>query len=196
MTFEKIAIPLPEFFVLYNGTASYPDRETVRLSDSFIEGASLGISKTELPNLELTAQVININQGRNEAIARRCKRLNEYSAFIAKARDYERELGNRGEALKQAIKYCREHEILKKFLEEHGSEVMNMLITEWNWDDALAVRFEDGEKRGREEGREEGREGRDAEILRYLNDGHSAEDLKKLLQGGRAPAAQGVGSRE
>jgi predicted transposase YdaD len=28
---------------------------------------------------------------------------------------------------------------------------MNMLITEWNWDDALAVRFEEGMEKGREE---------------------------------------------
>ena len=41
-----------------------------------------------------------------------------------------------------------EQNILKDFLEENSSEVMNMLITEWNWDDAREV--------WREEGREEG----------------------------------------
>ena len=33
-----------------------------------------------------------------------------------------------------------------------------MLITEWNTDDALAVRFEEGLEEGFEKGREEGRE--------------------------------------
>jgi flagellar biosynthesis/type III secretory pathway protein FliH len=33
-----------------------------------------------------------------------------------------------------------------------------MLFTEWNWDDALAVRFEEGREEGREEGLEKGRE--------------------------------------
>jgi hypothetical protein len=28
--------------------------------------------------------------------------------------------------------------------EENGTEVMNMLMTEWNWDDALAVHYEEG----------------------------------------------------
>jgi predicted transposase YdaD len=37
------------------------------------------------------------------------------------------------------------------FLELHSSEVYNMLFTEWNWDDALAVRFEEGREEGREE---------------------------------------------
>jgi predicted transposase/invertase (TIGR01784 family) len=30
-----------------------------------------------------------------------------------------------------------------------------MLFTEWNWDDALAVRFEEGREEGIEKGREE-----------------------------------------
>jgi len=30
-----------------------------------------------------------------------------------------------------------------------------MLLTEWNWDDALACRYEEGLEEGREEGREE-----------------------------------------
>jgi predicted transposase/invertase (TIGR01784 family) len=35
----------------------------------------------------------------------------------------------------------------------HLREVMNMLLTEWNWDDALAVREQEGEARGRQEGK-------------------------------------------
>jgi predicted transposase/invertase (TIGR01784 family) len=45
---------------------------------------------------------------------------------------------------------------LKEFPELHSSEVVNMLFTEWNWDDALAVRFEEGWEKGREEGLERG----------------------------------------
>jgi predicted transposase/invertase (TIGR01784 family) len=33
-----------------------------------------------------------------------------------------------------------------------------MLFTEWNWDDALAVRYAEGREEGREEGWEKGRE--------------------------------------
>jgi predicted transposase/invertase (TIGR01784 family) len=74
---------------------------------------------------------------------------------------------------------------------------MNMLLTEWNWDDALAVRYEEGletgmekglEKgleRGREEGLEKGREegrleGRE-ETARYaLMKGMSPEDVSEI----------------
>ena len=51
--------------------------------------------------------------------------------------------------------YCRDHDILKEFLEANASEVVNMLMTEWNWDDALAVRYEEGLEEGIEKGREE-----------------------------------------
>ncbi|MDR2702041.1 MAG: hypothetical protein LBB72_06400 [Spirochaetaceae bacterium] len=52
--------------------------------------------------------------------------------------------------MRKAVRYCREHDILKEFLERNATEVMNMLMTEWNWDDALAVRFEEGREEGRE----------------------------------------------
>jgi predicted transposase/invertase (TIGR01784 family) len=68
--------------------------------------------------------------------------------------------------VKAAVKYCVNHGILKDFLELHSSEVFNMLFTEWNWDDALAVRFEEGREEGREEGLEKGREEGREEIAR------------------------------
>jgi hypothetical protein len=33
--------------------------------------------------------------------------------------------------------------------------MFNMLFTEWNWDDTLTVRFEEGREEGWEKGREE-----------------------------------------
>jgi hypothetical protein len=51
----------------------------------------------------------------------------------------------------RSMRYCRENGILKEFLEKNGTEVMNMLLTEWNMDDALEVRFEEGMEEGREE---------------------------------------------
>ena len=53
---------------------------------------SLGLSEKETPALELVVKVININHGKNEEIVQRCKVLAQYSAFIAKAREFEAEL--------------------------------------------------------------------------------------------------------
>ena len=55
---------------------------------------------------------------------------------------------SRAEAIRLAVKYCCNHDILKESLEKHSTEVQNMLITEWNMDDALAVRYEEGMEEG------------------------------------------------
>jgi predicted transposase/invertase (TIGR01784 family) len=62
------------------------------------------------------------------------------------------------EAVRKAVEYCLKNDILKEFLEKHATEVMGMLMTEWNMDDALAVRYREGREEGIEEGWEGGRE--------------------------------------
>ena len=152
---KRITIPRPEFFVLYNGAAAYPDETTLKLSDTFESGCALGLGGKGTPALELEVKVININMGRNDRIVKRCETLAGYSAFVGKVVEYQREKEDREAAIKKAIKYCVDHDILKDFLVQNSSEVINMLMTEWNWDDALAVRFEEGLEEGREEGLEE-----------------------------------------
>ena len=152
---KELPIPRPEFFVLYNGTKPYPDEQTLRLSDAFEKLKSLGLEEKDFPALELVVKVININEGRNREIAERCKKLSEYSAFVAKARVFEKELGNREKAVKEAVKYCEKHDILKEFLKQHGTEVLSMLYTEFKLDDALAVRYEEGCEEGFVEGQRE-----------------------------------------
>ena len=174
---KKISLPRPEFFVLYNGTAPYKDEEELRLSDAFEETGSLGIIEKGSPTLELTVRVVNINQGRNEGITRKCKTLAEYCAFVEKVREYEKETGNLEGAIKKAVVYCRENDILKEFLEKNATEVINMLMTEWNWEDALAVRYEEGIEEGLEKGRETERE----ELARKaLAEGISHEQIHKI----------------
>lgn len=166
---KKIALARPEFIVLYNGTAAYPDRQTIRLSDSFEEALSLGISKESLPPLELIAKVYNINEGHNAELIRRSETLDGYSVFIAKVREYEAEITGTEKraltkdelkaAMTKAIKWCITHNKIKDFLEEKSSEVINMLITEWDWDKYVAVQrreaVEEGIMKGLEKGLEE-----------------------------------------
>ena len=155
---KPLSIPKPEFFVLYNGKDPYPDEQVLKLSDLFETLEELGLPEKPILSLELNVRVININEGRNIDIASKCRKLSEYSAFIAKVREFERELGDKAETMKAAIKYCLNHDILKEFIQSHASEVENMLLTEWNMDDALAVRYEEGIEKGLERGLEKGRE--------------------------------------
>ena len=174
---NPLFIPRPEFFVLYNGTDSFPDNKIYRLSEAFIELEGLEFTGKDTPALELTVRVININEGRNKPIAARCKKLAEYSAFVARARAFEIKLGDREKAIKEAVKYCEKHDILREFLKLHASEVLGMLFTEFNLDDALAVRFDEG----REEGIEEGRVNEKLEIARnLLCEGATFEFIQKI----------------
>jgi len=158
-----------------------PEEEIIRLSDSFNKLKSLGLTEKDLPSLELIVRVININEGKNRGIVERCKKLSEYSAFIAKVREFEKGLGSFEEAITKAIKYCQKHDILKVFLELHGTEVVSMLMTEWNWDDALAVRFEEGWEGGLEKGREEGQEAVKVTIAKnLLSKGSTPEFVREI----------------
>jgi hypothetical protein len=182
---RRVVIPRPEFYVLYNGVTPYPDRERLKLSDAFEKAGFFGLPEKGSAALELEVNVININEGKNEAIAKRCKTLAGYSVFVAKVRAFEGETGDRTEAMKRAVKYCRDHDILKEFLEKNATEVMNMLITEWNIEDAKKVWYEDGMEKGMEKGREEGREEGDArgreEVARNaLAQGASLEFIQKI----------------
>jgi len=157
---KLIKIPTPEFIVLYNGRDEFPDFKELRLSDAF---------KTKgKGNLELVASVYNINKGRNADIANKSPVLNGYNELIAEV-NKNRETMELAEAIVAAIKSCVERNILVYFLEKYASEVLNMLFTEWNLDDAIAVRCE------------EAREDRDEEILNLIEKGYTAADIKNHL---------------
>jgi hypothetical protein len=151
---KQLTLPRPEFFVLYNGTASYPDEATLKLSDVFESAEALGISAKGAPALELVVRVLNINEGRNAGIAERCMPLAGYSSFVAKVREYGGGGLSKEEAVKKAVMYCLDHGIMRGYLETHATEVINMLTAEWNWEDAKQVWQEEAREEGREEGLE------------------------------------------
>jgi hypothetical protein len=178
---RRISIPRPEFFVLYNGTAPYPDEKVLRLSEMFEDISSFGFSE-ESATLELEVKVININSGRNSTIVNQSKTLAGYSLFVSKVRENIQSGLEKEPAMKQAIIYCRDHDVLKEFFENNASEVLNMLMTEWNWDDAKQVWFEEGREEGWEKGLEKGWEGSREYFLQLLNEGLSVEEIKQRLE--------------
>jgi hypothetical protein len=108
----------------------------------------LDLPPNETPNLELIAKVININFGKCPEILERDKTLEDYSYFIYLVGNYKKQGINLEDAIVRAIKDCMSQNKLKEYLEKHGSEVVNMLLTEWNMEDALRVRAEDGREEG------------------------------------------------
>jgi len=175
----KLSIPWPEFYVLYNGLEPAPDAAVLRLSDLFEKPGDLGLAGKSKPLLDLEVKVININEGRNEEVVKRCRKLQEYSIFMGRVRGYFKEFGSKKESIVEAIKYCDRHDILREYLEIHGSEVLNMILTEWNTEDAIAFAKEEG----RGEGREEGEEKASIKIARNLLAEGSTPDFVQKITG-------------
>ena len=149
-----LKLPSPRYVVFYNGLKEEPDRQDLKLSDSFI--------KTDgSPCLECTAQVININFGRNEELMEACRKLHEYAYFVEKVREYLKEGLTLEASIDQAVVHCINENILKEFLEKHRGEVKNVILTEYDEKLHSKTLYEEGKAAGIQEGRTVGiQEGR------------------------------------
>lgn len=115
-----------------------------------------------------------------------CCPLYEYSAFIQKIRDYLETGGTRDEAIARGMADCVRDGIMVDFIQAHGTEVRNMLFTEFNMEDALEVRgeerFLEGKKLGKAEGKAEGKADEIRIIRRKLLKGLSTKEISELLE--------------
>jgi predicted transposase/invertase (TIGR01784 family) len=160
---KLIKIPKPDFIVLYNGDKEYPDTAELKLSDAFED--------VDIPDLlELTVRVYNINDGRNKEILEKSKSLSDYAAFIDLIKKNKTKGFSLEKSVKEAIKYCIANGIMKEYLEAHASEVSNMLYAEFNMDDALQMRFEEGKD-----------EALESVALKMLMKGDSPKDVAEIV---------------
>lgn len=67
----------------------------------------------------------------------------KYSTFVQTVRNYRISGEPLTNAIKPAILDCMQKGIMTDFLQKHGSEVVNMLFTEFNMEEALQVRGEE-----------------------------------------------------
>lgn len=147
---KALEIPNPSFIVLYNGTEKMPDYYTMNLSDHYK-------LKEESPALQLTVKVYNVNEDKESELLTRCRILREYSRFVAIVRKHTEEGTMNNEVVQKILKECREEGILTDFLEEHGTEAVNMLFLEMTEEEARELSKQDGYEEGRKDGVEQGR---------------------------------------
>ncbi|MCL1956100.1 MAG: hypothetical protein FWF63_02150, partial [Fibromonadales bacterium] len=110
----------------------------------------------------------------------RSEKLKGYEIFIYLVKEYVKSM-DRDSAIKRAIGDCIRQDVLKDFLKEHGSEVHNMLLSGWNWDDAKRVWQREAMEDGIDIGVGKGREERDNEILALIEKGYTSADIKNHL---------------
>ena len=163
---KQIPLPRPEFHVFYTGSKDTLDTEQMRLSDAYMEGEG------DI-HLELKVTFHNIAYGSEKMLLRMSRPLHDYSFFLNCIKTNIAGGMERVRAIREAMRYCMEHDVMKEFLQEHESEVIDMVNFEWNQKDfEEAIRedgIEQGMARGREEGREEGRaKGREEEKSAFI----------------------------
>ena len=159
-----VFLPTPEFYTFYNGKEKWEKEKELRLSDAYIV-------KDGEPSLELKVKVINIRPEEHHEILEKCQVLKEYSQFMEIVQNYQ--ISGEEEPYKKAIKECIEKGILADYLMRKGSEVVNMLLDEYDYETDIEVQREEAREEGRKLGREEGRmqgreEGREEERKEFL----------------------------
>lgn len=150
---KRIAIPEPKFIVLYNGTDELPQHYQQRLSDAFVK-------KSKSPMIDLVVDVWDINYDASNQLLKESVGLESYSKFVETVRAMKETGLTLGESLKAIICAGNQSKAMQEFLIKYGSEVENMLMTEWKWEDAIKVErkeaMEEGLAKGRSEGLAEG----------------------------------------
>ena len=149
---KLVKLPVPEFYVFYNGKDDYPTESVMKLSDAFMQLDGKLKNQFENANypLEISVKVININVDKENPILKRCEALKQYSEFIEQVR-FNIE-NNVPEPLTNAIKQAIKKGFLSDYLNRKSTEVQNMLLAEYDYDTDIAVQrresFEDGLSQG------------------------------------------------
>ena len=169
----RIQISTPYYVVFYNGTKDQPDRQLMRLSDSYT------VKGEEPPCLEMTALVLNVNLGHNRELMEKCRKLQEYAQFVAAVRRYHEKDADLTTAINHAIDECIQNNILAEFLIKNRAEVMDMLWYEYNEEEHIAsekeISFAEGETAGKIRGKAE-------DILELLEDlGEIPQELQETV---------------
>ena len=157
---KLVKLPIPEFYVFYNGKDDYPTESIMKLSDAFIQLDDELKNQFENANypLEISVKVININVDKENPILKRCEALKQYSEFIEQVRsNIENDIP---EPFTNAIKQAIKKGFLSDYLNRKSTEVQNMLLAEYDYDTDIAVQrkeaFDDGLSQGRNEGISQG----------------------------------------
>lgn len=173
---KQILLPTPQCVVFYNGEQDMPEEQIMCLSEAFE-------NRQEEADVELKVRMLNINQGHNEELMEKCKVLEEYAQFVAISRQYAAEGFKVREALDRAIDYCIDHDILSVFLRKYRSEVLGMLLEEFDmkkYERCLRREgFEEGEKSGIQKGIQQGQA---MYLKKMLLSGMSEENIADILE--------------
>ena len=120
----------------------------------------------------------NINPDQHHEILEKCPVLAEYSQFVEVVRKHQK--SGEEQALQNAVEECIKRGILSEYLRKKGSEAVNMLIAEYDYDMDIKVQREEAKEEGIEQGKKLGKQN---DIIELLDDiGEVSEALKAKIR--------------
>ena len=137
---KKLAVPRPEFYVIYSGDRK--DRpKWLRLSEEFFEGNK--------EYLEINVKVL-YGDGKGDIIS-------QYVDFTKVYNEQVRLYGKTREAVLSTIRICQDRNVLKEYLSGREKEVINIMMGLFDQEKAVEQFGNEKKEEGRMEGRVEGK---------------------------------------
>ena len=133
--------------------------------DIILNSAFLILNCINFP-LEITVKVVNINVDKDNKVLKRCEVLEQYSEFVELVR--RTYASGVEEPFKVAIEIAIKTGILKDYLERKATEVINMILTEYDYDTDIAVQREEAYEEGLSKGISQGAEQAKIETAKNL----------------------------
>lgn len=159
--FRMIYKEKKELLTLYNALNGTDYQNPEELAVTTLENAIYFGMKKGDPALELKVRLLNINQGSNPELMKKCRTLREYSEFVVRVRKCVKEEASLVDAVERAVTECIRDGILEDFLRSQRSEVVAMSILEYDREEELKklrdAEYENGKTDGKAEGRAEGK---------------------------------------
>lgn len=136
---QLVKFPAPKFFVFYDGDDNEPLTRKMKLSDAFSGDSSF---------LELIVYSFNINYGFGHPLLKQCNYLNDYSTLVGKVKEGCADGFERRIAIRAAVNWCIENNVMKDYLSAKKEEVFTMLDWQWDINEAKTVWQEEARAEG------------------------------------------------
>ena len=148
---SAVTIPVPQFYVFYNGTRNVPNEQILKLTDC------MPVDKCEKSCTQFLVTMININADHNPNLLERCPKLYEYAVFISCIRKNTADGLPPEDAIEKAVTDCIHNNILAEILRSHKAEVTDMILDEYDENFHIAcekkLSYDEGLTAGIAEGR-------------------------------------------
>lgn len=119
---KKVSLPKPELYVIYTGTRKKRPKE-IKLSEEFFSGEQVAVE----------VAVKMIYDGKEGDI------INQYVSFTKVVNEQIRKGGRTKASVREAIRICKDSNVLKEYLESRESEVVDIMMQLYDQEEIMRV---------------------------------------------------------